>query len=71
MEESNALPVATDPLIGLILLLEWPLTKASYVEALAWPEDVEFPLDAEVEAQVPDELPGKLPTSQADLSATA
>lgn len=68
MPQPNRLRAVNDPLIELILLLGLPITKASYVEAWAFPKDVEFPLDAEVEAAVPDELPGKLPTSPADLS---
>ena len=44
------------------------MTKAGYLEALGFPDDPTFPLDAELKAQVPEELPGKMPTRPTDVS---
>lgn len=45
----------------------WPLTKAAYVRAMDYPLVPTFPLDAETLARVPEELPGRMPTSPMDL----
>jgi hypothetical protein len=58
---------ASDGSLGKIRLLGWPLTKAAYVAAMFSPSDPTFPLDAEVIAQVPVDLPGAMPTSETDL----
>ena len=61
-------PVEYQLLTGMIRQRGWPLTKASYVRALEFPSVPTFPLDAETLAKVPPELPGRMPTSQTDLS---
>ena len=53
--------------LGLIERLGWPVTKASYVSAIFFPQDPEFPLDAEILARVPRELPGRMPRSLRDV----
>ena len=67
----DRLPAASDPLLGLVLDLDLPMTKAGYLEALTFLDGPTFPLDAELKAQVPEELPGDLPTSPMDLSELA
>ena len=43
--------------------LGWKHTKANYLRMLLDGTFPEFPLPPEVEAKVPEELPGKLPAS--------
>jgi hypothetical protein len=54
-------------LLSLIERLDWPVTKASYVAAIFYPQDPDFPLDAEILARVPRELPGRMPRSLRDV----
>ncbi len=57
----------SDDLRGWIQDRGWPLTKASYIAAMYYPEAPDFPLDGEIVSRVPRGLPGKLPTSPMDL----
>lgn len=61
-------PAEFQRLTGLIRQRGWPLTKAAYVKALEYPFAPTFPLDAETQARVPPELPGRMPTALEDLS---
>ncbi len=62
-------PQVVDPnnLLGHMRELGLAPTKANYVVAMFHPEDPEFPLHAEIEAQIPDGLPGAVPESLTDL----
>ena len=57
----------SDPLIGEISQLGLPLTKASYLLMLTHPDIPTFPLDAELVAMVPRDLPGEMPTSVEEM----
>ena len=54
-------------LLEVVRMQHWPVTKAGFVRAMFHPGRPTFPLDAEDEAAVPDELPGPIPTSVDDL----
>ena len=56
------LPAASNGPLGLIRLHGWPLTKAGYLRAMFSPYDPTFPLDAEVIAAIPLDLPGEIPS---------
>ena len=59
-----------DPTAGyraMIRRLGWPMTKAGYLKALLHAQIPDFPLDAEIQALIPRDLPGKMPTCSKDL----
>ena len=60
-------PEDSDPLIGRLDHFHLPHTKAGYLEAMFTPGNPELPLEADVVAQIPDYLPGRLPTSVLDM----
>ena len=60
-------PAVWDPVIDEIQRRGLPMTKSSYVRAMFAPDDPEFPLDAEIEAAVPAEMPGRMPQELTDL----
>lgn len=67
MVDSLKPQAGSDPLLGEIRRRGWPSTKAAYVALLLDGQPETFPLDPELEAQVPDWLPGDLPSSPMDL----
>jgi hypothetical protein len=70
MNSQSELPTSaadSDPLIGLLSQLGLPLTKANYLLILTHPDVPTFPLDAELAAMVPDEIPGPMPTSVEEM----
>jgi hypothetical protein len=46
-----------------------PRTKAEWLREEFFPDDPEFPLDAEIIAACPEELPGELPTTDEEYIA--
>lgn len=46
----------------------WPLTKASYIAAMFFPQKPDLPVSADILGQVPRELPGRIPRSLKDVS---
>jgi hypothetical protein len=67
MSSMRANPGQHRDLIAEITRRGWPVTKASYVRALEHPAFPDFPLDAEIWAAVPEDLPGDMPTSLREL----
>ena len=61
--KSTTSAAGSDPQIGLLSQLGLPVTKANYLLALTHPDVPTFPLDAELVAMVPDEIPGEMPTA--------
>jgi hypothetical protein len=61
----------SDHLIGQLSQLGLPANKANYLLLLTHPDLPEFPLDAELVAQLPEGLPGKLPTSIEEMASGA
>ena len=62
----------SDPLIGGLLSMGLPLTKAGYLLLMFGAEDEPtFPLDAETLSTIPPELEGKLPQSRTEYWAAA
>ena len=60
---------ASPDLLWRIRRSGWALTKAAWVRAMFgtdWPT-VTFPLDAEVLAEIPDDVPGQVPVNVTDL----
>lgn len=55
------------PGLGMMRLLKLPLTKAGWLSASTWPDLPEFPLDAELLAEIPEELPGEIPKKREEL----
>ena len=68
MRRSSKLPAVCDPMLGLMRDLDLPMTRAGYLEALTFPMAPTSPSDADLVAQGPEELPGKMPTRPTDVS---
>ena len=65
---SSTKPGGSQRLIGQIRSRGLPLTRASFLIMMFHPDDPEFPLDAEDEAQVRNSgLDGPMPTTFSDL----
>ena len=55
------------PLLGAIRALGLPETKSSWLSVVMWPGLPEFPLDPELVAMIPEQLPGELPKSRDEM----
>lgn len=67
MKNSPAQPMGSPSLLAWIRRRGLPLTKASYIVAMHMGQPVTFPLDAEIIAAIPKDLPGRVPGSEVDL----